>query len=285
MDSGSKAIIAYVPAPHRGYLEFFRSHKDRHSRLYLLGEDLIAEHQSLVRHLPAASPDDVRKMLAGVGVSCHAILVLTKAMIPYVRRDAEFIVMPDEDIMHRIADTYFEWGNIEFDATVRLRWDWGATLAKRQPEGTISTNERDRYLMAVAAMQAAGSPDWWRQVGAVFVKNDAVMIGACNQHVPHEQSAYLEGDPRSSFEPGQHLELSLALHAEAAVIAEAARRGVAMEGGDLYVTTFPCPQCAYKIAATGIKRLFYLTGYTLLAGADALTARGIEIIRVERDES
>jgi dCMP deaminase len=278
MKSGSKAIVVYVPAPHLGYLNLFRKYSD--AVPYVLGDEYIAEHRPLVRHLPAIPPDNARVMLDAVHVSRHPVTVLTKSLAPSVRERYETIVMPDEDIMHRIADTYFEWHDMVFDDSIRLRWDWGATLAQKDPGGAVSIQEGDRYFMRLAAGSSTGSPDWWRQVGAVFVKDGTALITSNNQHMPHEQSAYLEGDPRSNFDPGEHLDMSLALHAEAAVVAEAARRGVAMEGGDLYVTTFPCPQCAYKVAATGIKRLFYVGGYTLLTGAETLQSRGVELIRV-----
>ena len=54
-----------------------------------------------------------------------------------------------------------------------------------------------------------------------------------------------------------------------------------MEGCDLYVTTFPCPPCAHISAFTGIKHLFYMDGYSLVAGAEVLQAKDVEIIRVE----
>ena len=108
-----------------------------------------------------------------------------------------------------------------------------------------------------------------------------VLLAACNRHVPNEQSAYLYGDPRSNFEPGQRIEVSGAFHAEMGILAEAARRRFSPEKCDLYVTTFPCPPCAFPWAHTGIKRLFYVDGYSLVAGAETLQAKGVEIIRVE----
>jgi dCMP deaminase len=107
------------------------------------------------------------------------------------------------------------------------------------------------------------------------------LLGAFNQHVPSEQSAYLYGDPRSNFEAGQCIDMSGALHAEAGLIAEAARRGISTEGCDLFVTVFPCPPCAFLWAYSGIKHLYYVDGYSLIAGAETLQAKDVEIIRVE----
>lgn len=91
----------------------------------------------------------------------------------------------------------------------------------------------------------------------------------------------MRGDPRAIFNKGVHIELSSYLHAEAHVIAEAARRGIATEGADLYVTTFPCPVCAKLLAATGIARLYYRDGYSVLDGEEVLLGAGIEIVQAQ----
>lgn len=56
-------------------------------------------------------------------------------------------------------------------------------------------------------------------------------------------------------------EFSRPVHAEAAAIIDAARRGVAINGATLFVTTFPCHNCAKHIIAAGIRRVVYLEPY------------------------
>ena len=51
------------------------------------------------------------------------------------------------------------------------------------------------------------------------------------------------------------------VHAEMAALIDAARRGVAVDGRSLYVTTFPCHNCAKHIIAAGITRVVYLEPY------------------------
>lgn len=53
-----------------------------------------------------------------------------------------------------------------------------------------------------------------------------------------------------------------AMHAEAAAFANAARHGVAVRGCTMYVTTFPCHDCAKQIIADGIHRVVYIEPYT-----------------------
>ncbi len=51
------------------------------------------------------------------------------------------------------------------------------------------------------------------------------------------------------------------VHAEMASLIDAARRGVAVHGKTMYVTTFPCHNCAKHIIAAGIRRVVYLEPY------------------------
>lgn len=56
-------------------------------------------------------------------------------------------------------------------------------------------------------------------------------------------------------------EFGRALHAEASAFMDAVRRGVAVLGATLYVTTFPCHQCTRQVIASGVKRLVYIYPY------------------------
>ena len=51
------------------------------------------------------------------------------------------------------------------------------------------------------------------------------------------------------------------VHAEMAAIIDAARRGVAIDGLTMYVTTFPCHNCAKHVIAAGIQQVIYLEPY------------------------
>lgn len=57
------------------------------------------------------------------------------------------------------------------------------------------------------------------------------------------------------------IEFGRAVHAEMAALLDAARRGVAVKGGTLYTTTFPCHDCARHIVAAGIQRVVYIEPY------------------------
>jgi len=57
------------------------------------------------------------------------------------------------------------------------------------------------------------------------------------------------------------LEFGRVVHAEMHALTNAARRGISVEAGSLYSTTFPCHMCARHIIASGIKRVVYIQPY------------------------
>jgi len=120
----------------------------------------------------------------------------------------------------------------------------------------LQKEELHRHFLAEAEAEAEKSSDIWRHVGAVLVRNGEALLTAHNQHLPHAQTPYENGDPRNAFHKGDHIEISTAIHAEAALIAEAARKGIATEECDMYLTVFPCPPCAKLIARSGISTLY-----------------------------
>jgi len=184
--------------------------------------------------------------------------------------------LPAEDVSYQVVERYFERCEVTYD-TVFLRWDKTRSVALLDPR--VQHGSLDE-LAAAAEEEAARSVDWWRQVGAAMQLPDGRVLSAHNEHNPHPLSAYAVGDPRSNFFKGVHLEISTATHAEAQLIAAAARAGVATEGAVMYVTDFPCPPCAKLIAGAGIAKVYFRTGYAVADGEDVLNAAGVELVQV-----
>jgi cytidine deaminase len=59
----------------------------------------------------------------------------------------------------------------------------------------------------------------------------------------------------------QLIEYMRAVHAEMAALTASAKRGVGVHGCEMYVTTFPCHECARLIVASGIRRVFFIEPY------------------------
>lgn len=56
-------------------------------------------------------------------------------------------------------------------------------------------------------------------------------------------------------------EYGRAVHAEMEALLSAARNGIAIRGGTLYTTTYPCHNCAKHIVAAGIKKVKFVEPY------------------------
>lgn len=57
------------------------------------------------------------------------------------------------------------------------------------------------------------------------------------------------------------IEFMRAVHAEMCAIVDASRRGINISGATMYVTTFPCHECAKHIVAAGIKKCYFIEPY------------------------
>lgn len=60
---------------------------------------------------------------------------------------------------------------------------------------------------------------------------------------------------------GDLIEYSRSIHAEMDAVLSAARSGVKIQGGSLYVTTYPCHNCARHLVAAGITEVRFLEPY------------------------
>lgn len=68
------------------------------------------------------------------------------------------------------------------------------------------------------------------------------------------------------------------LHAESnALMKLAAAGGRGAEGGTLYVTMSPCPECAKLIKQSKIKRVVYAEQYRLTGGIETLERLGVTV--------
>jgi dCMP deaminase len=275
----SDAVLAYVPVLHEGYRRFLAAHGDG-LPLYLIGPELHADSRPLAKDIRALAAELAASAIAGWGI-CSEVAVLDVAGAELLAAASPSLVAPAEDVSYAVVDRWFGRCEVRYD-TVFLRWDKTRTVALLAPEAALAAADDPQLaeLAAAASEQAERSVDWWRRVGAAIRFADGGLAAARNEHRPHELSAYAAGDPRANFYKGVALELSTAEHAEARLIAAAAREGRATEGAVMYVTDFPCPPCAKLIAAAGVARVYFRSGYAVLDGEDVLRAAGVEILQV-----
>lgn len=279
----TEAVVAYVPVLHEGYRRFVESH-GRGRPLYLIGPELYADYRPLAKDIRALDASLAAAAIDAWGI-CSSVAVLDEQGAAALAAEAPSITLPAEDVSYQVVERFFPRCAVTYD-TVFLRWDKSKSVQLLEPRAVREAGEDEAFAdIAGAAEEAAGrSVDWWRQVGAAARFADGTIASAANEHNPHPLSAYAAGDPRSNFYKGVHLELSTATHAEARLIAEAARDGRSTAGAVIYVTDFPCPPCAKLLAAAGVARVYFRTGYAVLDGQDVLEAAGVEVVRVTEPE-
>jgi dCMP deaminase len=270
----------YVPVIHAGYQTFLDNHSDA-DEILLLGDGFRKLFPQLAKDIRALDPHKAAGYLS----------VATNSPIRVVQPDdisdaiiGDTLAVPNEQVMHDIVSRYNlqERRKVLFEKTF-LRWDrdWSLALKPGDFDGAMTSDEFARKFIEHARRLSERSSDWWRQVGAIAVKDGRVIGEAWNHHHPTEYSPYIDGDPRDAFSRAIRPDLSTAIHAEAALIAHAAREGFSLAGADLYSTTFPCPACSRLIAETGFRRCYFADRYSVLDGDRILHAAGIEIIYVD----
>jgi dCMP deaminase len=276
-----KQVMLYLPVIQAGYEAFLRRHQDA-AEILLLGAGFKTRYPALAKDIRALAPERAAEYLRVTAGRVRIVVVQPDGLEAALTGDV--LVMPDEEIMRDLAARYrLETGRtVIFDRTF-LRWDRAWSTAERPVrfDGKVTTDELPRAMLGLAGDLAGRSSDWWRQVGAVTARDGEILCAAWNRHHPSEYSPYLDGDPRDGFERGVRADLSTAIHAEAAVVAQAARSGISLRGADLYVNTFPCPACARLIAETGFRRCFFTRTYSVLDGDQVLRAADVELIWVD----
>jgi dCMP deaminase len=276
----SKAIVCYIPVLHEGYRRLFENHRDA-TELYLFGSDVIASYEHLAKDIRKLDPELVKKAIES-WKQFDAVRLLDEQAIKELQTAKTSLIISDDDITNELVEKYFAGNPIEKD-TIFLRWDKKKSIEPVQvsPDIEMSESQFDQKMMQVALDEAKQSKDWWRRIGAVIVKDGKVILQGHNDYVPSDQIANDEGDPRGNFKAGQHLESSLALHAEAGLVAQAAKDGISLKDAEVYCDTFPCPPCAKQLAYSGISKLYYRNGYAVLDGERILKSQGVKIIFVK----
>lgn len=273
-----RALIAYVPALHAGYVAFFSKYQD--ATLFVLGSDFIEAFPRLNRDLRALDP-----VKAATAVESLALLpaVQVLSLEQLKKLDAfDSFVLPDEDVSRDFASKFLNGKPVSFEL-IFLRWDKLISEKEKEvpPDRVVSSEAIHRALMAKALDEAQKSPDWWRKIGGVLEKNGQILFTSHITYFPSDHALDIFGTPRSNIDAGERPDLYISMHAEADIIAQAARSGESLEGAHIYTTTFPCANCARLVARSGIKKLFYAHGYSVLDAEAVLRDAGVEIILVQ----
>ncbi|HVN31511.1 MAG TPA: cytidine/deoxycytidylate deaminase family protein [Thermoanaerobaculaceae bacterium] len=137
----------------------------------------------------------------------------------------------------------------------------------------------DRYFMNLAVQAAARSTCPRKSVGAVVVRDKAVLATGYNGSIrglPHcsEVGCLMDND-----------HCVRTVHAEANAILQAARHGVRIDQASIYVTSSPCWDCFKLIANAGIIRVLYGEFYRDDRIAEYAREAGIELVRLGLEDA
>jgi dCMP deaminase len=138
------------------------------------------------------------------------------------------------------------------------------------------TNKRptkDEYYLNIAREVSLKSTCFRRAIGAIIIHNDQIIstgyAGAPRKTKDSLEHGYCLRD-KLNIPHGQRYELCRSVHAEQNAIINAARAGVSLLGGDMYlygsipgekksINAFPCFICKKMIINAGLKRVICST--------------------------
>lgn len=113
----------------------------------------------------------------------------------------------------------------------------------------------DDYFITMTDLVASRSTCSRKHVGAIVVKNHRLLATGYNGSLPSLPHC---DDAGHDYEDSHCVRT---VHAEVNSVADAARRGVSVEGATLYCNTMPCWNCFKTIVSAGIVEVVYRDEY------------------------
>lgn len=118
----------------------------------------------------------------------------------------------------------------------------------------------DEYFMFLAKVAASRSTCLSRPVGGLMVLDRQILVTGYNGSMPGDKHCLDEGECYKRSLRKENMgkyDFCRASHAEANMLAQAAKKGIRVEGATLYITLMPCYTCTKQIAVAGIKEVVY----------------------------
>lgn len=140
----------------------------------------------------------------------------------------------------------------------------------------------DEYFMEIANLASKRSSCLSRQVGAILVKNNAIISTGYNGAPTKSKHCEEIGCIRKKMQipSGERLDICRAVHAEQNALLQAAKNGVATDGAKIYITVTPCFQCAKMIVNAGIKEVIVGGNYPDERSMELFEEVGVKIRKI-----
>jgi len=113
------------------------------------------------------------------------------------------------------------------------------------------------------------------RVGCVLVQDNKIIAQSWNK--------VLAGLNKNDYETDVLWETDSALHAEARLVGKCVSKGRSVKGLDLYVSTFPCINCAKLLTQTGIKTIYYMADFKENIAKGILETAGIKVVKLKKN--
>lgn len=270
-----RTLILQVPVIHKGYLDLFDNYRDQISEILILKNDLVEKLSDVKTDIASISSKKIQELL--IALNYPNVRVVGDDEIKSIENSKLFLI--NDEIGRNLKKKYFADSDIKF-INVFLRWDRDKVFSEENLDVETSDNKFDQEMMKLAYSEAEKSGDWWRQVGAVLVKNKKNIMKTHNTAMPSEHIGYQCGAVRDLMKVGEKPEFTNYAHAEQVLIAKAANEGIRLKDTQLYITHFPCPVCAKLLALSGINKIYFAEGSSVLLGKEILESREVKIKRI-----
>ncbi len=106
------------------------------------------------------------------------------------------------------------------------------------------------YFINVAKLISERSISNKLQVGCVITLDNRIVSSGYNGYISGAEHKLIIKDNHEVF-----------IHAECNAICDSAKRGISIKGGTIYISHYPCLNCAMMIIAAGIKTIVYHSDY------------------------
>jgi dCMP deaminase len=148
----------------------------------------------------------------------------------------------------------------------------------------MTSTPRDRaswdvYFMRIAREVATRATCDRKHVGAVIVRDKNILATGYNGSIVGLGHCDDEGH---MMEDGHCVRT---IHAEANAIIQAAKHGIGIDGGTIYVSASPCWGCFKMIANAGLLKIVYGEFYRDQRIFEFAQRLGIELVKVEAGQS
>ncbi len=145
----------------------------------------------------------------------------------------------------------------------------------------------DEYFMEIVELIKERSTCLRRKVGAVIVKDKRILATGYNGAPTNCRHCSEVGCLRDKLNvpSGQRHELCRGSHAEQNAIVQAAKHGISIDGGTIYVTDQPCVICTKMIINAGIKRVVFRGDYPDKLSMELLNEAQLEVVRYQTKQN